>query len=218
MGESRCWHVRFPQSKAGLRGHHSRRPRPGPVQSDERLTSKPGTLGAGRQLPALLGVPVGCVNSEEPVMIHDTRRNYFLIVIRSNKQGTQIIHTSLASGRPYPPTPNRNGFPVTRFLPGTRCRAGIWPALWFPRVLLVLEDPRGISGPGTDQESKGSAFPGQSDVWDQNAGRRDNLQTSAGTRRFLSVCLPFSAIIHPWASCRPSRWLNPDQYGAHLRD
>ena len=47
---------------------------------------------------------------------------------------------------------------------------------------LVLEDPRGISGPGTDQESKGSTSPGQSDVSDQNAGRRDNLQTSAGTQ------------------------------------
>src|SRR5664280_2475988 len=105
MGESRCWHVRFPQSKAGLRGRHSRRPRPGPVQSDERLTSKPGTLGAGRQLPALLGVPVGCVNSEEPVMIHDTRRNYFLVVIRSNKPDTQIVHTSLANGRPSSPPP-----------------------------------------------------------------------------------------------------------------
>jgi hypothetical protein len=63
-----------------------------------------------------------------------------------------------------------------------RPRARIWSALWFPRVLLVLEDPRGISGPGTDQESKGSTSPGQSDVSDQNAGRRDNLQTSAGTQ------------------------------------
>ena len=57
---------------------HFRRSASGPVQSDERLTSKPGTLGAWRQLPALLGVPVGCVNPDEPVMIHDTRRNFFL--------------------------------------------------------------------------------------------------------------------------------------------
>jgi|ERR1035437_3545112 hypothetical protein len=96
--------------------------------------------------------------------------------------------------------------------------ARIWPALWFPRVLLVLNYPRGIVGGETGPETKGSTFPGQSDVSDQNAGRRDNLQTSAGTRRFLSVCLPFSAIIPLWASCRLGMRLNPDQYGTHLRD
>ena len=37
-------------------------------------------------------------------------------------------------------------------------------------------------GAGTGSGSKGSTFPNQSDVSDQNAGRRDNLQTSAGTQ------------------------------------
>src|ERR1035441_1167208 len=83
------------------------------------------------------------------------------------------------------PTPNRNGFPVTGFLSGTRPRARIWPALWFPRVLLALEYPRGISGPGTDQESKGSASLGQGDVSDPNVGRRDGTRTSTGTVNML---------------------------------
>jgi hypothetical protein len=78
---------------------HFRRSASGPA-FDERLTSKiePWLFRAGALL-APLGVPVGCVNPDEPVMIHDTRRNYFLIVIRSNKPGTQIVHTSLANGR-----------------------------------------------------------------------------------------------------------------------
>ena len=81
---------------------------------------------------------------------------------------------------------NSHPFPKALQASQSQCsghrRARIWPPLWFPRVLLVLEDPRGISGPGTDQQSKGSASLGQGDVSDRNAGRRDNLQTSTGTQ------------------------------------
>jgi hypothetical protein len=36
------------------------------------------TFGTWRQREALLGVSIGYVNRDEPVMSHDTRRNYFL--------------------------------------------------------------------------------------------------------------------------------------------
>jgi hypothetical protein len=127
-----------------------------------------------------------------PSSLNSTRRTFPIHFPFENILGpcTQIVHTLLPNGTLIIPTPNRNGFPVTRFLPGTRPHARIWPALWFPRVLLVLEDPRGISGPGMGRESKGSAFPGQSDVSDQNAGRRDNLQTPPAPRTRFGVRRP----------------------------
>ena len=72
------------------------------------------------------------------------------------------------------------GTPILMSRPRHRQEGG--PPCDFTGLPVRLDYPRGISGPGPDQESKGSPFPSQSDVSDQNAGRRDNLQTSAGTQ------------------------------------
>jgi hypothetical protein len=62
---------------------------------------------------------------------------------------------------------------------GPRCNSSGLP--------LALDYPRGIVGAETGPETNESTFPGQSDVSDQNASRRDNLQASAGTRTRLGV-------------------------------
>src|ERR1035438_3123278 len=61
------------------------------------------------------------------------------------------------------------------------------PPCDFHRSSGALGLPAGISGPGMGRERKGGTFPSQSDVSDQNAGRRDNLQASAGTLTRLGV-------------------------------
>jgi hypothetical protein len=100
---------------------------------------------------------------------------------------TQIVHIPAVSRTSIIPTPFQNEFPAspspsrgaTVQVCGLPCD--------FPGLPLVLDYPRGSRGPGIGRERKGSTFLGRSDMSDQNASRRDNLQASAGTRTRLGV-------------------------------
>ena len=173
-----------------------------------RQAGSPLTLGKAfwfHHWPAFLKLELSYLPDTVPVgnvLDPSTQIVYIPAVSR-----TSIISTPFQNEFPASPSPSQG---ATVQVCGPPCNSSGLP--------LALDCPRGIVGAETGPETKGSTFPSQSDVSDRNAGRRDNLQTSANTRTFLGVCLRSSPIIHPWASCRPSRWLNPDQYGAHLRD
>src|ERR1017187_7652429 len=97
-----------------------------------------------------------------------------------------IIHTSLANRTHIITPPERiPGTPILMSRPRHRQEGG--PPCDFTGLPVRLDYPRGSRGPGIGRERKGSTFLGRSDMSDQNASRRDNLQASAGTRTRLGV-------------------------------